>query len=189
MSSDEPSDGSTDGSAGDPGVDDGPASSDVEDEPTTSGVDGTPTPTTDATTGRKHCISCGEEISADAEVCPNCGVNQTRVPESAGPGRTADEKYCTNCGAVIHREAEMCPECGTTQTVGVPGEKDKLAAALIAIFLGGLGIHKFYLGDNRMGVIYLCFFWTGIPAVLGLIEGIIYLTKTDEEFQRRYVTD
>ncbi|QLG26740.1 TM2 domain-containing protein [Halorarum halophilum] len=189
MSSDEPSDDPTDELAGDGDADRERTSSGVEDDPTASGGGREPVPTAGATTGRKHCISCGEDISADAAVCPECGVNQSRVPGSAGPGRTADEKYCTNCGAVINREAEMCPECGTTQTVGISGEKDKLAAALIAIFLGGLGIHKFYLGDNRMGVIYLCFFWTGIPALLGLIEGIIYLTKTDEEFQWRYVTD
>ncbi|QLG62600.1 TM2 domain-containing protein [Halorarum salinum] len=134
-----------------------------------------------------YCISCGESISADAEICPHCGVSQRRLPESGGPGRTADEKYCTNCGSVVNRDAELCPECGAEQTIGAGGEVDKLAAALIALFLGGLGIHKFYLGDNKMGVLYLCFFWTGIPAVLGIIEGIIYLTKSDEEFQRRYV--
>ena len=144
---------------------------------------------TGAEAGRNHCISCGGEVSADAEVCPHCGVSQRRVPQSGGPGRTADQKYCTNCGAVVNRDAVVCPECGATQAVGVTGEKDKLAAALIAIFLGGLGIHKFYLGDNRMGVLYLCFFWTGIPAVLGIIEGIVYLTKDEQEFQRRYVKD
>lgn len=140
-----------------------------------------------ASSTETHCISCGESISVDAEVCPNCGVNQRRLPESGGPGRTADEKYCTSCGSVINRDAELCPECGTRQTIGDGGEVDRLAAGLIAIFLGGLGIHKFYLGANTMGVIYLCFSWTFVPAVLGLIEGIIYLTKSDQEFQRRYV--
>jgi TM2 domain-containing membrane protein YozV len=38
-----------------------------------------------------------------------------------------------------------------------------------------------------MGILYLVFCWTGITALIGLIEGILYLTKTDEEFQAKYV--
>jgi TM2 domain-containing membrane protein YozV len=53
--------------------------------------------------------------------------------------------------------------------------------------VGGLGAHKFYLGDVGLGILYLCFSWTLIPALIGLVEGIIYLTKSDEEFQRQYV--
>jgi TM2 domain-containing membrane protein YozV len=50
-----------------------------------------------------------------------------------------------------------------------------------------LGIHKFYLNDTNARFLYLCFSWTGIPEIIGLIEGIIYLTTSDEEFQERYV--
>jgi len=64
--------------------------------------------------------------------------------------------------------------------------KSKLAASLIAIFLGGLGIHKFYLGDTTLGVVYLIFFWTFIPAILGLIEGIIWLTQSNEVWLAKY---
>ncbi|MCR5755510.1 MAG: NINE protein [Acetatifactor sp.] len=61
--------------------------------------------------------------------------------------------------------------------------KSKIAAALLAIFLGGLGIHKFYLGKVGMGIFYLLFCWTGIPAIVGFIEGIVYLCSNDENFQ------
>ena len=71
--------------------------------------------------------------------------------------------------------------------------KDRLAAALLAIFLGTYGVHKFYLGDRytKAGIIQLvcgllCAI-TCIPGIIGLIEGIIYLTKTDEDFQKIYV--
>ena len=137
--------------------------------------------------GDAHCISCGEVISADADVCPSCGVGQDTLPTSGGEERTVDEKYCTSCGAILNSDAEMCPECGVEQTVGAGSDKEKLVAGLLAIFVGGFGVHKFYLGDTKMGVLYLCFFWTFIPALVGLIEGILYLTKTDEEFQQRYV--
>ncbi|GEM_PF-4303276 len=60
--------------------------------------------------------------------------------------------------------------------------KDRVTAALLAIFLGGLGVHKFYIGKTQSGIIYLIFCWTGIPTIIGFIEGIIYLTQTDKEF-------
>lgn len=66
--------------------------------------------------------------------------------------------------------------------------KEKLVAGLLAIFLGWLGIHKFYLGYNKAGIIQLIIsFFCGIGGILGLIEGILYLTKSDEEFQKIYV--
>ena len=66
------------------------------------------------------------------------------------------------------------------------GMKNKLAAALLAIFLGDFGAHKFYLGKPGTGLIYLLFFWTGIPAVIGIIEGILYLLSSEEDFQRKH---
>lgn len=65
--------------------------------------------------------------------------------------------------------------------------KSKVTAGVLAILLGGFGIHKFYLGKTGMGILYLVFCWTGIPEVIGLIEGILYLTATDEDFQTKYV--
>ena len=69
----------------------------------------------------------------------------------------------------------------------VSGTKSKVVAGVLGILLGGLGIHKFYLGYTVPGLIMLvlcCTFW---PALIGLIEGIIYLTKSDEEFEELYV--
>ena len=73
------------------------------------------------------------------------------------------------------------------------GSKEKLPAGLLAIFLGGLGIHKFYLGYTKAGVIMLLVslltFGIGatIMSIIGLIEGILYLTKTDDDFNQLYV--
>jgi TM2 domain-containing membrane protein YozV len=69
---------------------------------------------------------------------------------------------------------------------GVASLKSKVVAGLLAILLGGLGIHKFYLGKLGQGVLYLLFSWTGIPSIIGFIEGILYLVKSDEEFNRQY---
>lgn len=64
----------------------------------------------------------------------------------------------------------------------------KLAAGICGILLGGWGIHRFILGDAVGGIlrILLCF---GAFGIIGLIEGIIYLTKTDEEFYQTYIVE
>lgn len=80
------------------------------------------------------------------------------------------------------------------------GDNKKVMAGVLAIFLGGLGVHKFILGYNKEGIILLSITLVGIlttclvigvfilwiPGIIGLIEGIIYLTKSDEEFYRTY---
>ena len=73
----------------------------------------------------------------------------------------------------------------------------KLAAGLLGIFLGSLGIHKFVLGYNNAGIIMLvvslaggvvtCGVGTGVMSVIGMIEGIIYLTKSTDEFREMYL--
>ena len=76
----------------------------------------------------------------------------------------------------------------------IPGAEKKIVAGILAILLGGLGIHKFYLGYTTAGLIMIlvtvltCGFGGTIMAIIGLIEGIIYLTKTDAEFVAIYVT-
>ena len=66
------------------------------------------------------------------------------------------------------------------------GGRSRVVAGLLGIFLGGLGIHKFYCGKIAQGVLYLLFFWTFIPAIIGFIEGIWYLTMSDQAFAARY---
>ena len=69
----------------------------------------------------------------------------------------------------------------------------KLAAGLLAIFLGSFGVHKFVLGYNTAGLIMLlvtvltCGVAGFVMGVIGIIEGIIYLTKTPEEFESIYI--
>ena len=62
-------------------------------------------------------------------------------------------------------------------------EKRKNEAGVLAIVLGGLGVHKFYLGKYGKGLLYVAFCWTLIPAVLSIAEGIHYLTETQEQFE------
>lgn len=64
--------------------------------------------------------------------------------------------------------------------------KDKNIAAILALFLGGMGVHKFYLGRLGAGFLYLIFSWTFIPAMLGLIDFFILALMENDEFNRRY---
>jgi TM2 domain len=109
---------------------------------------------------------------------------------TAPPPRTlsADQKYCHACAAVLDARAELCPKCGVRQ--GAPAALDsgrsRTTAGIFALLLGGIGVHKFYLGKPLQGIIYILFCWTFIPALIALVEGIIYLTKSDAEFKAKY---
>lgn len=92
----------------------------------------------------------------------------------------------------------MQPAGGYAYQTKLPGADKKIAAGLCGILIGGLGIHKFVLGYQQEGIIMLSVFLVTliiamvtcgigaplvmIPGIIGLIEGIIYLTKSDEEF-------
>lgn len=64
--------------------------------------------------------------------------------------------------------------------------KNKMTAGLLALFVGGFGVHKFYLGQTGIGVVYLLFCWTGIPGIIAFIEAIIILTMSDDDFNAKY---
>ena len=109
--------------------------------------------------------------------------------------KASDEKFCSECGEIIKAKAEICPKCGVRQYpppfgsgLGqtAPNGKNRLAAVLFAVFLGCIGAHKFYLGRTGWGILYLVFFWTGIPAIVGVIEGILLLVMSEDEFVAKY---
>jgi len=94
----------------------------------------------------------------------------------------AEYKFCAGCGAKIHKEAHACPKCGLPTLKA--GEKSQTTAGLLALFLGGIGVHKFYLGQSGLGILYLLFCWTFIPGIIALIEAIIYFTASPEKWRR-----
>jgi RNA polymerase subunit RPABC4/transcription elongation factor Spt4 len=101
------------------------------------------------------------------------------------------QKKCNTCDRVIYAAAEICPYCGvrqqTVQISNAPiGKHSRITAAWLALLLGGVGAHKFYLGKPIIGLIYLVFVWAYVPAILGIIEGIMYFSMTDEKFAEKY---
>lgn len=67
-----------------------------------------------------------------------------------------------------------------------PVVRQKLILTFLAIFLGGFGAHKFYLGKPGWGLLYILFCWTFIPSILGIIAGIRFLMMSGPEFERTY---
>ena len=115
--------------------------------------------------------------------CPKCSGHNLNI--------VANGTYqCKDCGTVF-TSANVMPQTTvikyvTASEVATPNWKSKLAAGIFGILLGGLGIHKFYLGKVGSGILYLIFSWTFIPALIGFVEGIIYLSESDEVFARKY---
>lgn len=113
--------------------------------------------------------------------------------EQAETLKSTDKKFCSDCGSTIRARAEICPKCGIRQAPPpnpfgntAPNGKSKIATALFAFFLGGLGAHKFYLGQIGQGFLYLAFCWTLIPAVVSIVEFILFLTMSDKTFNQKY---
>lgn len=111
------------------------------------------------------CRCCGAQIPDMSTVCLKCGV-----PRGQG------NHFCPNCGAQTDPLAVVCVRCGAPLT-GVYGPKSRLVAGLLGIFLGGLGVHNFYLGNTTRGVvqIILTCCTCSLAGIWGFIEGILIL--------------
>ncbi len=65
----------------------------------------------------------------------------------------------------------------------------RVTAGILGILLGGFGVHKFFMGKTVPGILHIVitFVTFGMGGIIGLIEGILYLTKSDEEFDSTYI--
>ena len=90
----------------------------------------------------------------------------------------------------MEEQQPQSPPPPTSPGSAPAGAEKKLVAGILGILLGSLGIHKFYLGYSKEGIIQIVITLVtcGAGGLIGLIEGIIYLTKTDEDFVATYIT-
>jgi TM2 domain-containing membrane protein YozV len=124
-------------------------------------------------------------------------------------------RYCTKCGAVNEDTAQYCVNCqahltpvsggyqpmqsvnqgasGAMTDWKALGADKKILAGILGIVVGAFGIHKFVLGYTTEGLIMLlitvltCGIFGLVSSIIGIVEGVIYLTKSDEEFVRTYL--
>jgi TM2 domain-containing membrane protein YozV len=120
----------------------------------------------------QHCTQCGSTL-------PLIGNRPTEQTDYAPPYEPAYQPIQPPTAMYAQPAAQDWQRAGADK---------KLIAGICGILLGGFGVHKFILGYTNEGIIQLvlglCF---GIGGVIGIIEGIIYLTKSDEQFVRTYI--
>lgn len=92
--------------------------------------------------------------------------------------------FCRGCGKEIHETATTCPHCGAKQKI--EHGRSKTTATVLTFFLGGFGAHKFYLGKTGLGILYLLFFWTFIPAFVAFVEFFMLLSMSEDKFNTKF---
>ena len=110
------------------------------------------------------CKNCGEAMNDNQAICIKCGVK-------TGDGNA----FCANCGSSMNPEAEVCLNCGVAVKKTGNGNylngQDKIVMILVCLFLGGLGIHNFMMGETKKGVFRIIMsFCCGIGGILALID-------------------
>ncbi len=108
-----------------------------------------------------QCPYCAETIKVGAIVCRFCNRNLLTGEDSLHQ-------------TIIIQQAEES------------AQKNKITAFVLAVFLGWIGGHKFYLDQRKAGVLYLLFFWTFIPMAISIFEAIGYLLMSKKAFQEKY---
>lgn len=145
-------------------------------------MDESPTPMTPADTSRTaNCPFCEAEIGEHVRKCRHCGEWVAR--------------NCQGCETPLRDEwaaRGICAECRKADAVSVATpayltrRRNKTTAIILAGLLGGLGVHRFYLGRPGSGILYLIFFWTFIPVLLSLAELVRMAMMEEEEFDAKY---
>lgn len=109
------------------------------------------------------CKNCGQEMNDNQAICLNCGVK-------VGVGN----KFCNNCGNAVDENAEVCLKCGVAlanKNGDYLNGQDKIVMILICLFLGGLGIHNFMMGETKKGVFRIIMsFFCGLGCIFALID-------------------
>ena len=117
--------------------------------------------------------------------CQNCGSTET-INYSDGTLR------CKYCGTIVRKtsmnsfDSMALRSANRVGNIISSGSKNKIVAILLTFFLGCLGGQFFYLGKYWQGAVCVLFCWTYIPGIWGIIQAIMFLSMSDEEFNYKY---
>lgn len=146
------------------------------------------------------CSNCGQQNDDATRFCVRCGA-AIAAPGASGPATPYNAPNVADAGAQYppgNQWATPDPlyrQPGGAQAANwqAMGADKKIVAGICGILIGGLGVHKFILGYNTEGLIMLlatlltCGLAGIVTGIIGLVEGIIYITKSDEEFVQTYI--
>lgn len=154
------------------------------------------------------CTRCGANNLDTNQVCTSCGSTlplKSRTGQSPQSGSVPPPNYQQPSGSGQQQPQPPYPgyqgypqpnyggSAMTSQNWQALGADKKVTAGILAIVIGSLGVHKFILGYKTEGLIMLlgtlltCGIAAAVFGIIGLIEGILYLVKSDEEFVRTYI--
>ena len=160
------------------------------------------------------CPSCGAENVEGTRFCVKCGTTLPTSPQPESWRQSGDlgqqqtqQDYQSSGYSAPQPPPSAYPSYTPQQDLSsypqaagdwlAQGANKKMPAGLLGILLGGFGVHKFILGYNTEGIIMLavwvvglfltCGIASAVVNVIGIIEGVMYLTKSDEEFVRTYI--
>lgn len=132
-----------------------------------------------AYSGKPYCQDCLVEIRGKMYAKDNLSfvIDETKEKATVASGPTVFMNAGGGGGAAV---------LGAPAQALATGKKSRGVAIVLALFLGGIGAHKFYLGQPGWGILYLLFCWTFIPVAVSLFEALNYLLMGEETFTRRY---
>lgn len=125
-----------------------------------------------------NCPQCGAPLNNGIKECKYCGEVFATVASAPQPQSTPIP--------VVQTVYVQQPVPQPVQQQYLKPAKSKVTAGILALLLGGIGAHKFYLGKPGLGILYLIFCWAWIPSIVAFIEGIIYLSMDEKSFAEKY---
>jgi TM2 domain-containing membrane protein YozV len=126
------------------------------------------------------CRNCGKELAGTPEICPGCGAKPL-----------VGSSFCHACGAKTNPLAVICVKCGAKLegkiAAGDVSPKSRLVVTLLAWFLGGFGVHRFYLGKIGTGILMLL--TGGGLGIWTLIDFIFAVTGNMRDKEGKLIQD
>lgn len=155
------------------------------------------------------CVNCGAAYGPDDVVCSYCGspikrepegyggLNQQTYQSSNGGTQVIQNIYVTNNGSgsnyvngsldrAINSAVNKVSQAASNDGSGDRVARNRIIAGILAIVFGWIGGQFFYLNKIALGIVCVIFCYTGIPALVGIIHGILILKMSDAEFREKY---
>lgn len=135
------------------------------------------------------CKNCGIGLPDGVNYCPNCGMScyyeeptqeLPTTPQIIQPEQPQQSQQPVQPTVIYVQAPPQQPIYVRTS------EKSKGLALVLCFFLGGLGIHQFYLGNPVRGVLYLIFSWTCIPEIIAFFDFFVILCMSERYFHQKY---